>query len=87
MNSVEKLINCKYFNLVLLLTKFECINSIYWVYNNYLLCTIMIVAKKREVADKNHAFPNLWTAEYFLICMSATAVCVICNENTCSERL
>jgi len=40
---VEELINCKYFNLVLLLTKFECINSIYWVYNNNLLCPIMIV--------------------------------------------
>jgi len=87
MSSVEELINCKYFNLVLLLTKFECITSIYWVYNNNLLCPIVTVAKKREVAHKNHAFPHLWTAAYFLICISATAVCVICNGNTCSERL
>ena len=86
MSSVEELINGKYFNLVLLLTKYECINSIYWVYNNTLLRPIMIVTKKREVADKNHAFPHLWTAEYFLICISATAVCIICNENTCSEK-
>jgi hypothetical protein len=47
----------------------------------------MTAAKKREVADKNHAFPHLWTAEYFLICISATAICIICNENICSERL
>jgi len=47
----------------------------------------MIVAKKREVADKNHAFPHLWTAEYSLICISVTAVCVICNDNAYSERL
>lgn len=71
----------------MLLTKYECINSTSWVYSNNLLCSIVTVAKKREAADKNHAFPHLWTAEYFLICISATAVCVICNENTCSERL
>jgi hypothetical protein len=80
-------INCRYFISVLLLTKFECINSIYWIYNNNLLCSIMIVAKKREVADKNHAFPHLWTAEYFFICISVIAVCIICNDNAYSERL
>jgi hypothetical protein len=68
-------------------TAFECMNSIQWIYNNSLLCPIITVAQKTEVADNNHTFPHLWTAEYLLICSLATGACIICNENTCSEKI
>jgi hypothetical protein len=40
-----------------------------------------MTAVTKNIADKNHTFPHWWTTLYFLICIRAAAVCIICNEN------